>query len=198
MCDDEKHLLESAQKGELQAFEKLVERYQKKVYNIALRMTGNAEDAYEVSQEAFIRIYSSIRQFRKDSSFSTWLYRITINVCLDELRKQKKNKLVYLDENIEMDDGEIKKQLADKGPAPDEMAEQDEMKRAIRAAINELSEEHRIVVIMRDIQGFSYDDISKILKCPKGTVKSRINRARKILRDILKGKKELFNKDYVK
>jgi len=198
VSDKEKDLLLKARNGDVEAFEMIIEDYQKKVFNIALRMIGNHDDASELAQEVFIRIYKSIKNFKGESSLSTWIYRITTNVCLDELRKRKNKNVVSLDEDVKHEDGEIKRQVEDTGPTPDIIAEKNEIRRVVKEAILSLPEDQRTVIILRDIQGFSYDEIAKIMNCPEGTVKSRINRSRQILRDRLKPKLELLKGDYVK
>lgn len=198
MIDDEKNLLTKAKNNDIDAFEKLIEAYQKKVFNIAFRILGNYDDANDAAQEVFIRVYRSLNSFKEQSTFSTWIYRITTNVCLDELRKRKNNKLVYIDEEIKNEDGEMKRQIESDEPSPDIIAEKNELKRQINEAINDLTDEHKLVIVLRDIQGFSYSEIADITKIPEGTVKSRINRARQSLREIIVNKKELLNEEFVK
>jgi len=111
MCENEIHLLEMAKKGDIDAFEQLVESYQKKAFNIAYRMLGNYDDANDLVQETFIRIFKSIKNFKGQSSFSTWVYRITTNVCLDELRKRKNKHVVSIDQDIKLDDNDVKRQI---------------------------------------------------------------------------------------
>lgn len=197
MSNNEKHLLDRAKAGDTQAFEQLIEDYEKKVFNIALRMMGNYDDAKDMAQESLIKVYKSISSFKEQSSLSTWIYRITTNVCLDELRKRKSRKVVYIDENIKFDDGEAKKEIVSDEITPEEKVERDEIKRMLNSAISELSDEHKTVIVLRDIQGFSYEEISNITKCPQGTVKSRINRARQALKEILMSKRELLKDEYV-
>ncbi|MDQ2085267.1 sigma-70 family RNA polymerase sigma factor [Herbivorax sp. ANBcel31] len=194
----EKELIEQAKSGSIEAFEQLIEKCQKKVFNIAFKMMGNYEDASELAQEAFIKAYKSIKKFKGDSLFSTWIYRITTNVCLDELRKRKNKKVISLDEYIKYDGEEIKRQVKDESPGPEKVFEKREIKNIMKKCIDSLPIEYKTVVVLRDIQGFSYEEIAKIIKCPEGTVKSRINRARKALKDILKNNKELLNEEYVK
>lgn len=198
MIENEENLLKKSKNGDIEAFEELIKGYQKKVFNIALRMIGDYEDASELAQEVFIKIFKSIRNFKEESTFSTWVYKITTNVCLDELRKRKNKRIISLDEEIKHDSGESQIQIVDPGLSPEALLEKKEIKKAVIEAIEELSPEHRIVIIYREMQGLNYEDIARIVKCPVGTVKSRINRARQELKEILKYKKELFNLDYVK
>lgn len=198
MSDMEKSLLERAKSGDIAAFEQLIESYQKKIFNIALRMLGNYDDAGDLTQEVLIRIYRSIKSFKEQSSFSTWIYRITTNVCLDELRKRKNRKVISLDEEIKLDDGDMKRQIESDEPTPEETAEAEDLRKIVNDAIERLNEEHRIVIVLRDIQGLSYEEIAEVLKCPEGTVKSRINRARQALKNILASKRELLLEGYVK
>lgn len=198
MSENEKVLLDRAKAGEIAAFEQLIEAYQRKIFNIALRMVGNYDDAGDLAQEVLIRIYKSIRSFKEQSSFSTWVYRITTNVCLDEIRKRKNRKVISLDEEIQVEDGEMKRQVESNEPSPEDTAEKSELQKLVGDAINDLPEDHRSVIILRDIQGFSYEEIAQMLQCPEGTIKSRINRARQALKNILQNKRELFIEDYVK
>jgi RNA polymerase sigma-70 factor, ECF subfamily len=194
----EKAIIEKAITGDSEAFETLVESYRKKVFNISLRMLGNYDDASEAAQDVFVRIFRSIKNFRKEAMLSTWIYRITVNVCTDILRKKKNSKVISLDEEIKTDDSEIKLQIEDNKPQPQDQAESNELRKAVRKAISLLPENYRMIIILRDIQGMSYEEISRILKTPEGTVKSRLNRARLALKDIVISKRELFEERYVK
>lgn len=198
MSEGERNLLEKAKNGDVLAFERLITEYQKKVFNIAFRMVGNYDDASELTQEVFIRVFKSLKNFKEQSLFSTWIYKITTNVCLDEIRKRKKRKVVYLDEEIKLEENEVKRQIEDDKPTPEMIAEKNEISKAVNDAIESLSEEHRTVIVLRDLQGFSYEEIAKITSCPEGTVKSRINRARQALKEILKCKTELLDCEFVK
>jgi len=197
MSNNLNSLIEQAQKGDVLAFEKLIEDHQKKVYNIAFRFMGNSEDASEVAQEAFIRVYKSIKNFKGKSSFSTWLYRIVVNICMDEMRKRNKQNIVYIDEITQTEKGEYRHEIESGEESPQQQVEINETRNEIYAAINSLSDEHKAVIVLKDIQGFSYEEIAGMMKCPEGTVKSRLNRARSILKDILKKNMELFNKENV-
>ncbi len=198
MIENEKYLLEKSKKGDIEAFENLVVEYQKKVFNIALRMLNNYDDASEVTQEVFIKIFKSLKNFKEESMLSTWIYRIATNVCLDELRKRKSRRVISLDEEIQGEDGGFHRQVEDDRPTPEAMAEMNDVKGIVNKAIQMMSEEHRIVLVLRDLQGFSYEEIARIIKRPEGTVKSRISRARSELKEILVKKGELLNIDYVK
>lgn len=198
MSDSEKNLLEWAKAGDMGAFEQLIEGYQRRIFNICLRMLCNYDDASDLSQEVLIRIYKSIMNFKEQSSFSTWIYRITTNVCLDEIRRRKNKKTISLDEEIKLDEGEMKRQIESDEPTPEDIAEKEELKKLVNDAIAILSEEHRIVIVLRDIQGLSYEEIAKALNLPEGTVKSRINRARLALKNILSSRRELLFEEYVK
>jgi RNA polymerase sigma-70 factor (ECF subfamily) len=180
-------LVERAKRGDTEAFEQLTSQYYRKVYNFAYRSTGNPEDASDIAQEALLRAFLSLPEFRGDSSFQTWLMRITQNACLDELRKRKRRKVTSLDEPLEMDDGEMDRQwaVADAAESPEQALERLEDQRAIQESINRLDEEYRVVVVMRDILGYSYQEIADALGINLGTVKSRLNRARNALKEML-------------
>ncbi len=197
MSELEKLLISKSKAGDTDAFEKLVGMHDKKAYNIALRIMGNEEDAKDMSQEALIRVYRSIRDFKEQSSFSTWLYRIVTNVCLDELRKRKNAKTVPVDGTIETEDGEMHLEVGVEHETPEEVYVKQERKKVILNAISELNEEHRSAIVLRDIQGFSYEEIAAMLDLSLGTVKSRINRARHALKDKLSVRLELSRQNGV-
>lgn len=166
--------------GDIDEFEKLVNEYQRNVYNLALRMVGDPEDASDMSQEAFIKAYSSLAGFRGDSKFSVWLYRIVSNVCLDFLRKRSKQQVVSLTVEDE-DDGDIELDIADEGSSPEVLLERKLTREAVRRGLDSLPPDMREILLLREIQGMSYDEISETLGIESGTVKSRIFRARKKL-----------------
>lgn len=166
--------------GDVNAFEALVKEYEKNVYNLALRMTGNAEDAADMSQEAFIKAYNSLSNFRGDSKFSVWLYRIVSNLCLDLLRSKKRRPTVSL--SAENDDGEeVELDVADESQSPETLLERKLTREAVRNGLESLPPEHREILLLREIQGLSYEEIAQALTLEAGTVKSRIFRARKKL-----------------
>lgn len=188
----EKLLIEKSQKGDVSSFEKLIDKYQVVAYNIAYRMVGNKDDAYDITQEALIKVYKSIKKFKGNSSFSTWLYRIVTNTCIDAIRKQKKVKTYSIDKPIETSEGSFTRELCDEKNKPEDIYERKETKEKVQEAIKKLPEQYRIVIILRDIQSFTYEEISESIDCPLGTVKSRINRGRILLKDILQKDMELF------
>ena len=189
MTDSE--MIAKCKKGDREAFNELMEKYQKKVFSISYGMLSDYEDASDASQEVFVKVYRSIASFKGEASFATWLYRICANVCNDMLRKrQRRGVSVSLD--TEEDERGSAAELVSDEPTPEESLELSETQRLVRNAVNELSPEYREIIIYSDLQQMSYDEIAKILRCPTGTVKSRLNRARNALRKKLSDKRELF------
>jgi len=179
----EEELITRSQNGDMDAFEELVVRYERRVYSVAFRFMGNQEDASDLAQEAFLKAYQAIKNFRQDASFSTWICRIVSNVCRDQLRKAKRTIQTSLDEEVWLEEGTVTKQFKDQGPTTEQVYERKELKEYLQALINNLNPEYRMVVVLRDIQGYSYEEIAEMLDCSLGTVKSRLNRARKVLRE---------------
>lgn len=166
--------------GNADEYEKLVPEYQKNVYNLALRMTGDPEDAADMAQEAFIKAYNSLSGYRGDSKFSVWLYRIVSNVCLDFLRAKKRRQTVSL--SVTDDDGEdTELDIADESQSPERIFERAMTRDAVRRGLAALTPEYRQILILRELQGMSYEEIAAVLGLESGTVKSRIFRARKKL-----------------
>ncbi len=175
----EDEIIRRVRSGDTDAFGSLVDEYQKNVYNLALRMTGSPEDAQDMSQEAFIKAYNSLSSFRGDSKFSVWLYRIVSNVCLDFLRSRSKNQPMSL--NVELDDGETELDIPDLRSLPEDELERALTRQAVRDGLDALPTDQRQILLLREIEGFSYEEICRILDLEEGTVKSRIFRARKNL-----------------
>jgi RNA polymerase sigma-70 factor (ECF subfamily) len=194
---NEKILIDRCINGDIEAFEELISDYEKKVFNIALRIIGNYNDAEDISQEIFIKVFKSIKNFKGNSSFYTWLYRIVVNECFDIAKKKKKVLAFSIDTPIVTGDDEVQRDIKDRSKLPEEEFENKELRKEIQKALNMISNEHRTMIVLRDVQGFSYDEISEMLKCPPGTVKSRINRARKALKELLSEQKELLLKQKV-
>ena len=183
---NETELIRSAQNGDAQAFEQLITTYQQNVFNLAYRMIRNYDDASDIAQEAFLKAYVNLPRFKGNSKFSTWLYRITTNVCLDEIKKRKKVQTYSMSENIETEEGEISREIEDKSANIERNFERSEQQKMVNEAIDNLPEKHRLVIVMRDINNMSYEEIAAALQCSEGTVKSRINRARNALYGMLK------------
>ena len=189
---DEQALIQRCKDGDTRAFDELVRQYEKRVFNCALRIAGNYNDAADVAQEAFIRAFNSIQTFRGDAIFTTWIYRIVTNVYLDERKKSKAHRQTSLDEYIELDENSVTRQIVDDGPTPDQVVETKERTRVLQSAINSLPDYQRIILTLYSFQHRSYEEIADVLRLPIGTVKSRLNRARLALAEKLSGESELF------
>lgn len=189
----DKSLIQKCKQGDIAAFNELVQRYEKRVFNFAYRMAGNYDDANDVAQEAFIRVFNSIGTFRGDANFTTWLYRIVTNVFLDERKKHKAHLQTSLEDYIELEENSVTRQIEDGKPTPDFLIEQGERNTLLQKAIQALPEYQRIMVVLYHTQSKSYEEIAEIMKLPIGTVKSRLNRARLALREKLEPIRELFN-----
>lgn len=175
-------------KSQAEAFEALAAESEKSVYAVCCHMMGNSEDAMDCAQEAMLRAYRAFPSFRGDAKGSTWLIRIAMNVCLDEIRKRKK--VVSLDEMREKTGFDPPDR---KAAGPQEILEAKERKRLLTEAMKKLPEDARALIILRDMQQLSYDEIAQILSLPLGTVKSRLSRARDKLSEILQKSSELFS-----
>ncbi|MBA4374435.1 MAG: RNA polymerase subunit sigma-24 [Thermodesulfovibrio sp.] len=187
--DDDGPLVALCKKGDMDAFEELVRRHQKKMLNMAFRMTGNYEDACEVVQDAFVAAYKAIQQFEQRARFGTWLYTIVLNQTRNHLKKAStvSSRAEYsLDEPISSEEGFIRTEPASSEPSVLETLEQREVQSRVQQCISGLDTEFREVLVLRDVQGFSYDEIGSMLKLADGTVKSRLSRAREAIKNCLK------------
>ena len=182
---DETILIQKSQQGDMDAFEQLLLRYEKKVYTIAYKYMGNAEDASDLAQEALIKAYQSIGTFRGESSFATWIGRITANRCLDELRKRKRLQTTSLDEELELEEGSVQKEIASEKDTPEQHTIRQETVQYVQHKLAQMREEYRLVLVLRELEGHSYEDIAEMLNCSLGTVKSRISRARNYLKELV-------------
>jgi len=176
---DEEELIWQSKNGDLDSFNQLIERYQGQVYNLALRMLGNHQDAEDITQEAFILAWKAINKFR-GGSFKAWLFRISSNVCTDLLRSSQRRRADSLDSLFSEYNP-----LSNSAKSPEEHALQEELHQLISQCLLSLPEEQRLVVILADLQGFSYEEISQATNSSSGTVKSRLSRGRTNLRKVL-------------
>lgn len=182
--EEELEIILRVRAGDTDAFEALVLEHQNKVYSLALRMVGNEEDARDMAQEAFIRAFNSLASFRGESKFSVWLYRLTSNICIDFLRGRAKRRTVSLNwEDEDGEEGEL--EIPDERFSPEARLERTELRESVRRGLDSLSPEYREILLLREINGLSYDEISRALNLEEGTVKSRIFRARKNLSEFL-------------
>ena len=187
---DEKLWLDELKKGEKKAFRKLYDDYHQKVYSTAITMLGNAEDAEDVVQEVFMKIYRKVSNFDGRSKIGTWIYRIAVNVCIDHVRRNKvqRTKTLSVEEELLIN-------LQEKGNEVEKSVTSAEVNKITRNAITRLSPKLRTVVVLRDLQGLAHAEIADILGCSKGTVSSRLNRGRLKLRSLLKS--QGLNKNYL-
>lgn len=172
---EEKDLICRAARGDAEAFRQLVEAYQTPAYRLAARMCG-PDSAEDVTQEAFLAAWRALPEFRGDCRFSTWLYRLVSNAAIDCLRREKKHRDTGDVDDLELPDG---------GPSPQEQAERSDTRDVVRRALDRLSPEHRQVLLLRFMQELDYGEIARALNVSEGTVKSRINRAKSKLREVL-------------
>ncbi|MCA9670060.1 MAG: sigma-70 family RNA polymerase sigma factor [Myxococcales bacterium] len=189
----ERRLVRRLKERDEDAFREMVRTYQTQVYNLVFRMLGNREEAEDLSQEVFVTVFKSIESFRGDSKFSTWLYRITANHCKNRfkyLARRRFHAAAPLDDLTERDaagrDGGPAMALQARISEPDKLLEAKRLEDAIQRAIADLEEDHRLLIVLRDVQGLSYNEISDITSLAEGTVKSRLHRARMALKDKLK------------
>ncbi len=180
----ETQLIEKAKQGDVDAFEELISTYQRMIYNYCYRMSGNLHDAEDLTQEVFIKVYKSLRKFKGKSQFSTWIYRIAHNTCVDRHRKKRPtdDNMIFLDNEKEY------RTLISDSYIPEEELLSKEKQDIIQKCIDSLKPEYRSVIILRDIQNYSYKEIATILDIPLGTVKSYISRGRSALRESLRSR----------
>lgn len=178
---DEKKWIKKASAGDADAFEQLVLQYQTPVYNLCLRMTGDPEDAADMTQESFLKAWRNLDSFQGNSAFSTWLYRLASNTCLDHLRlKKRRPQLSLVMEDADGEEQEL--DIPDESPDPEEQVIALEEQSILNGALQSLEEQPRQILILRAVHGLSYTEISQVLNVPEGTVKSRLARARDQLR----------------
>lgn len=191
---DDRQLIERCRSGDREAFDELVHRYEKQAYNLAYRLSGNYDDASDVVVEAFVRVFQGLHTFRGEANFGTWLHRVVVNTFLDIRKRSKGRQNVSLEEQIELDGDTLTRQIEDTSPGPEELVEQEEREEVLQRAISQLSPERRILIVLYHFENLSYEEIAQMLNLPVGTVKSRLNRARLALREILEPSRELFGR----
>jgi len=183
--EEERQWVELARQGDLEAYDELVKRYQERIYATLYHMTSNHEDANDLAQDAFIKAYKALKSFKGDSSFYTWVYRIAVNRTINFLKQRKNRNHMSLNDadwNVE-NDPDLVSLVSDKTPQRD--ANLSELHEKLNEALQKLSEVHRMVVVLHDVQGMPHEEISKIMKCNAGTVRSRLFYARQQLQAIL-------------
>jgi len=184
----QKEIIDSCKGGDEKAFTEIVLTYQKKVYNIAYRMLGNKEEAKDLAQEVFLSVFESIRDLREEVKFEPWLTQITLNHCRNRWKYLKRRKYFQsdsLDDPIETEEGEMPRQIDDPSDSPETLLEKKMIRNWVQRGLMQLKEEHRELIVLRDLQGLSYEEIGKLFSLPEGTVKSKIHRARMDLKETL-------------
>ena len=187
---DERELVRACQGGDEAAFESLIRLHEKKVYALCRRMCPNEQDALEAAQDTFLAVWRGIGSFRQDAAFSTWLYRLASNACLDLLRREKKNA-----QSVSLDDEEARIDPPDAAPQPQEALERSETQRMVREALYALPDGYRQILLLRETVQLSYTEIAEATGLELGTVKSRISRARLALRNYLAASGNFFDND---
>jgi len=190
--DPAAELVARAQRGDIEAFDRLVERFQNRVYNLCLWQLGDADEAADAAQDAFVRAWRALPKFRGDCAFSTWIHRIAVNVARDCQARRRNAPLAFSTLQNEDEPDFAERAPDDPNARPAETAVRLERQTAVRRALAELAPHHRIALVLFDIEGHSYEEVATILKLPMGTVKSRLNRARLALREKLESCRELF------
>jgi RNA polymerase sigma-70 factor (ECF subfamily) len=185
----ERRWVEAAQRGDAESFERIVLAYQQRIFNLAYRLLGEREEAEDLTQEVFINVFRHLSKFRGQSQFSTWIYQVTMNHCrnrLKYLKRRQHHATESLDNPVHTDEGEIDKDLPNEGDVPEDVLYRQQIQGLVQVALGRLQEDYREVVVLRDIQDLSYQEISDILRLPEGTIKSRLHRARLELRETLR------------
>jgi RNA polymerase sigma-70 factor (ECF subfamily) len=182
-------LVRESRRGDKEAFRELVERYQRKIVAVALGMVNNPDDALEIAQETFVKAFQNLEKFKGESSFYTWLYRIVVNRAIDFRRRERRHPTVGLEDRSSAGGlgGSYEEILKEERPTdPYQQTQAREIGDRVTAAINELTPDHKAVIVLREVEGLSYDEISRVMHCSKGTVMSRLHYARKKLQKKLK------------
>lgn len=189
---DDKVLIERARSGDRDAMDSLIRKHEKRAYQYAYRLTSNPDEASDVVADAFVRVYGALKNFKGQSAFTTWLYRILTNCFLDSRKREKSRPSVSLEATLITPEGEMERQIEDEGNTPHDLSMRNERERRMQEAVDQLPEYQRAMIVMYHVEALSYEDIAEALDLPIGTVKSRLNRARLSLRELLVKDSELF------
>jgi RNA polymerase sigma-70 factor (ECF subfamily) len=190
--NEERLLIDRCKQNDRAAFDELTRKYEKRVYNLAYRLSNHYDEANDISIDAFIRVFQAIKMFRGDANFSTWLFRIVTNVYLDRRKRTRNKQHLSLEEYIELEENSVSRQIEDPSPTPAMAVEQNERTTLLQGAIVTLPHDQRTMILLYHTEGLSYEEIATVLELPIGTVKSRLNRARLKLREKLEPIRELF------
>lgn len=191
-AQDDLLLIDRCRKGDRAAFDDLIYKHEKRAYQYAYRLTNSPEEASDIVADAFVRIYNALPNFKGQSAFTTWLYRIITNCYLDARKRTRNKQTVSLDSAMHTDEGEFERQVEDEGPTPVDEVERNERERIVQIALTKLPEYQQAMLVMYHVENLSYEEIAEALDLPIGTVKSRLNRARLSLREQLMKDRELF------
>ena len=187
--EEERGLMERAKAGDASAFDEMTRRYSERAYSVAYQMLANHDDARDLVQDAFLEVFRTLERFNTQYRFSTWLYRILINKCINYRKREARRRMFYFSDYGTRNSGAgrqfLLSNLASPEKTPHEVLESDELKRSIMAALDTLSERHRTVVVLFDLEGLSHRQIAEILQCPEGTVMSRLHHGRLKLKRVL-------------
>ncbi|MFH0981191.1 MAG: sigma-70 family RNA polymerase sigma factor [Planctomycetota bacterium] len=181
-----RRLVRSARGGDEEAFGELVKMYHERVCGLAYGLVSNAEDAKEIAQQTWVKVWNKLRDFKGDAEFFTWVYRVASNASLDFLRHKTRLREDSLVDGVEPQEAFSRERAPSENPRPDREAERAEIRRVFEQALESLSSEHRLALTLREVEGLSYDEIAKVMKCRKGTVMSRIFYARRAMQEKLK------------
>lgn len=181
----DRDLVRESRRGEKEAFRELVERYQRRILSVAMGMTQNRDDALELTQETFVKAFENLERFKGESSFYTWLYRIVVNLAIDSRRRERRRPMAVLGDG---ESGDVMDLLPsqERRSDPYQQTRDHELARRMTEAIEELTPDHKAVILLREVEGLSYDDISRVMQCSKGTVMSRLHYARRKLQSKLR------------
>jgi RNA polymerase sigma-70 factor (ECF subfamily) len=185
-------LIEKSQRGDREALNELIRKHQDRAYQYAFRLTRNPDIAADVVADAFVRINNALKNFKGNAAFTTWLYRIITNCYLDQRKREKGKGNLSLDSGFQQDDEDVTREIEDPGRTPDELVERNQREALLQKALAQLPEFQKSMIVMYHAEQLSYEEISESLDLPIGTVKSRLNRARMSLREILGQDEELF------